>query len=198
MAENWKEDEKNRTHRWLMKHQVIMPPSGKLCWVHGPIFGVCSTLLISLNAVYNGIQSDMAVRAKIAMSEPSIPDTFWNRVEFVFMLLFTIELALRFIAGPKFFIIGCERLWNMFDAIVVVGALVEWVLAEAGSGGSSGIMALRTLRLVRILRVLRVAKDIPMIRNLRTIVFSLTNSVQSFVPAMLLLLMIIYVFGLSF
>merc|ERR1711974_16393 len=45
---------------------------------------------------------------------------------------------------------------------------------------------------------IRFAHHIPMVSNLKTMLHSLTNCVEAFMPALLLLCMVMYIFGLSF
>lgn len=79
-------------------------------------------------------------------------------VQNIILYIFTIEIALRFIASDSvksFFSDG----WNIFDlSLVLVGYIPETMFENA-----SAMMALRVLRVFRVLRLLRAAKEIKVI-----------------------------------
>jgi len=102
------------------------------------------------------------------------------------------------VAGFKYFWYGPERWWNLFDSIIVMSSLLEIVMVSVSNREASGLAAVRTVRLVRIVRIIRFTNHIPLLSNLRTMLHSLTNCAEAFTPALLLLSMVMYIFGLSF
>jgi len=61
-----------------------------------------------------------------------------------------------------------------------------------------GLTMLRFVRLIRIVRLLRFAKNIGMMRNFLSMLYHLNSALASFVPAVCLLLTVIYFFAILF
>ncbi|CAD8045308.1 unnamed protein product [Paramecium primaurelia] len=74
----------------------------------------------------------------------------------IFTVIFTIEMILKLLAFDTNYL---KDSMNIFDAIIVILSLIEWILSSAGndsSGGSfSAIQAFRTLRLFRLFKLAR-------------------------------------------
>lgn len=85
-------------------------------------------------------------------------DTTIKLIQKIILGVFTIEIALRFVAADNikaFFTDG----WNIFDlTLVIIGYIPETLFANA-----SMMMSLRVLRVFRVLRLLRTAKEIKVI-----------------------------------
>ncbi len=133
-----------------------------------------NTLIVSvilLNAALIGVGtyvSDPGTHAAIAV------------VEWFCVLIFVVELALRFAARESmraFFRDG----WNIFDLVIVIAALIP-------SANGIGPM----LRILRVFRVLRLVKTIP---ELRLIVNVLARSVVSMKHVALLAGILFYVYA---
>lgn len=106
-------------------------------------------------------------------------------IQFANLLVFTIEIILRFIACEKtktFFKDG----WNIFDLTLVIIGYLPDTLFES----SSAMLAFRVLRVLRVLRLLRVNKEI------KLIVSVLLKSVTSLFYNSLLFLIFFYLFAL--
>merc|ERR1712070_113526 len=98
-----------------------------------------------------------------------------------FCIFFTIELVLRAAHQRKAFLWGLERYWNAFDTLVVVSSIFEVCTDLMGVKVDLGMSTLRTLRVARIIRVLRSGTVYPILRNLKTMLYSLVGSGTSFV-----------------
>jgi voltage-gated sodium channel len=113
-------------------------------------------------------------------------DEMLNAIDFVILLVFTFELALKFFACglPKhwwrFFLNG----WNIFDFFVVAACY----LPTSWTGG-----AVAVLRLLRLLRVLKLFKAVP---QLQIIMSGLAQGMGSIVWIALLLGLMFYLFGI--
>lgn len=108
-----------------------------------------------------------------------------TNIQTLILYIFTIEIALRFIASDSvkaFFSDG----WNIFDlSLVLVGYIPESLFENA-----SAMMALRVLRVFRVLRLLRAAKEI------KVIVSVLIKSTSAMFYNVLLFCIFIYLFSI--
>ena len=125
------------------------------------------TGLILVNAVTLGMETDASWQASYG------PFLYW--VDKVILVIFTIELALKFFAYRlAFFRSG----WNLFDLAIVT---IAWV-------PTSG--ALAVLRALRILRVLRLISVVP---QMRRVVAAIGHSIPGMVSVVGVLGLIFYV-----
>lgn len=160
-----------------------------------PSFGHGSLLLILVNAVWIGIDTDLA-------DDPTKlhPDTlFWGNQ--LFCVLFTAEILVRFFAYRKckdFFKDPVMYKWNLFDGILVALMIFEdWVLAFIFSGSSSGAAALPPeMGILRLLRLLRLSRVFRMVPELGMMVQSMVAAARSVSSTMVLLVMLMYVYAI--
>lgn len=75
-------------------------------------------------------------------------------INYIFMVIFTIEAITKIIAQKKDYF---RDSWNIFDFTVVAGTIVILVLNWAGIGDSIAILGtiLRTLRIGRVFRLIK-------------------------------------------
>lgn len=107
-------------------------------------------------------------------------------VQTIILGIFTVEIALRFIASDgilNFFKDG----WNIFDlSLVLIGYVPESLASNA-----SAMMALRVLRVFRVLRLLRSAKEIKLIVNV------LIKSMSAMFYNLVLFLIFVYLYAIA-
>jgi len=113
------------------------------------IFGSC----ILINAFVIGIETDKR--------NPYLESQLgWDIVEWMFLVVFTIEMLMRFYHwGKRYFCDG----WNIFDFVLVSSGYFSVVIANIESQNEDGeqtsyagiFTTLRTVRLLRLFRVLR-------------------------------------------
>ncbi|CAK0889286.1 unnamed protein product [Prorocentrum cordatum] len=119
---------------------------------------------------------------------------------YVLTFMFAVEVVMRVLVlglhNPK------DRMWNVFDMIILVLALVEIALDIAvqilsGRGRNPfdhGGMA-KMLRLFRLTRLLRIVRTVRQLKPLRVLVHSIASASKSVFWALMLLVMIVYAFG---
>ena len=130
--------------------------------------------IIVLNAIVLGIETYVSV------DSPTF--TLLMRLNDAFYIVFLIELILRMVSYfPKplnFFRSG----WNIFDFVVIGGALVPAIRAQAE--------VLRLLRLARIVRLLRFLPDS------RVLIATLSKAFPSVFSMSVLVLLILFIYGM--
>lgn len=127
---------------------------------------------------------------------------------YIYGFLFTFELVMRALCHGKSLFCSTGWLWNVFDCFIVLFSLWEVVaaiLVEVSGGHQDtmvgGVTAVRIVRISRVTRMLRIAKIARLIRfmkGLRTLVASIAHTLKSLFWAMVLLLLIMYVFAILF
>lgn len=145
--------------------------------------------LILLNGVMVGIQTDYMARNDLE----DAPIGF-QVVEYLFCVVFTVELGLRLTAFQTRFFTMPQRSWNIFDFVIVTLQLVEIFMSIVAAGVGFSFNILRILRLVRVVRV---ARALRLIGELRTIVSSIAGSIKPLFWTGVLLFLIAYVIGVA-
>ena len=135
--------------------------------VEGRFVTIFITCLILINAVTLGLETNQATVSSFG------PALYW--IDKVILVIFTIELSLKFYAYRlSFFRSG----WNLFDLAIVT---IAWL-------PTSG--ALAVLRALRILRVLRLISVVP---QMRRVVSAIGHSIPGMVSVVGVLGLIFYV-----
>lgn len=156
-------------------------------------FNFALTMVIGLNAVTIGVQANEAIGDSFAAltgrPSRSLPLTVPDWVNVLFLIFFVIECMCRAYAERSDFIFGPQRCWNTFDLFLVISGLVE-VIAKTTS-----LSYARTLRLLRMVHVLQVIRMMRVFDVLRHMAYAILNSMFSMVWVMLVLLLMVYVYG---
>ena len=104
-----------------------------------------------------------------------------GNIDFVILLIFTLEISLKFLAADNAPLRVLQDAWNAFDFLIVLGS---WTL-----GGGMITM----LRLLRLLRVLKLVKAFP---QLQVIVSALMMGMASIGYIGVILVLVFYVFAI--
>eukprot|EP00929_Paragymnodinium_shiwhaense_P001140 TRINITY_DN101365_c0_g1_i1.p1 TRINITY_DN101365_c0_g1~~TRINITY_DN101365_c0_g1_i1.p1 ORF type:complete len:703 (-),score=151.88 TRINITY_DN101365_c0_g1_i1:123-2231(-) len=146
---------------------------------------------ILANTIFIGIQIDQKARALQDGSGESENTKGFMYTETVFALIFLLELLCRLIVFHKRF---CCSGWNLFDAVVVLSALLEECI-KYGIGGDTIAGKLSLFRLVRVfklLRTLRIIRVVRAFRELRIVLMSIITCVRQLFWTLCLLFTAIY------
>jgi hypothetical protein len=81
---------------------------------------------------------------------PAELNDFLEQVDTFFLILFSIEIMMLFLAQGKEYILN---MWNIMDAMVIIGSIVAKVTVSADSASAEDQANLSMLRLLRILRL---------------------------------------------
>eukprot|EP00929_Paragymnodinium_shiwhaense_P057032 TRINITY_DN28544_c0_g1_i3.p1 TRINITY_DN28544_c0_g1~~TRINITY_DN28544_c0_g1_i3.p1 ORF type:complete len:911 (-),score=170.62 TRINITY_DN28544_c0_g1_i3:229-2961(-) len=163
--------------------------------VASQMFEVLCGLVIVVNATYVGFQTQVEMQeAMTGESEPTnfVPtDCMWT-------LVFIAELILRFAAeGLVDFLIGDNSFWNWFDVCNVCTSIMDFMAVLLEIPLTAEVSVLRLARLARVLRILRMSGRIPVLKDLTTMLHSLTVSCGQIFPALLLFMLTVYIFGVA-
>lgn len=170
-----------------------------------------NALLIFLNSLFIGWQTEhMAQRAQsreLGSAADALPFAFFA-FQTAFCLAFLADLVLRcYVDGSRTFLYYSEdHHWNILDVVVVVFGIVDLcveliIISKADATSQSFTGNLTVIKLVRILRVARVARLIRIMkifRELRMMIASLIGCLKPLVWVTLVLVLILYVFGICF
>jgi len=120
-----------------------------------------------------------------------------SATNYVCTFLFTVEIMARLYAFRSDFFVY-ERIWNLCDVIILFLALVEVAMELIvdrnpylfDKGGTA-----KMLRILRLSRLLRLVRTFRHLKPLRMLVHSITYAAKSVFWAIMLLIMIVYAFG---
>uniref|UniRef100_A0A8D2J0C3 Voltage-dependent L-type calcium channel subunit alpha n=1 Tax=Varanus komodoensis TaxID=61221 RepID=A0A8D2J0C3_VARKO len=114
----------------------------------------------------------------------------------VFTGLFTVEMVLKIIAfKPKHYF--CDA-WNTFDALIVVGSVVDIAVTEVNVTplpGSSEDSSRISITFFRLFRVMRLVKLLSKGEGIRTLLWTFIKSFQALPYVALLIAMIFFIYA---
>mmetsp|Transcript_31174 Transcript_31174/g.72005 ORF Transcript_31174/g.72005 Transcript_31174/m.72005 type:complete len:584 (+) Transcript_31174:36-1787(+) len=171
--------------------------------VKSHICEVFFALMIVSNSVYLGVQLEWSSQNRDRTAERQ--STF-QVINIIYAVIFLLEVCLRLVAsGPTIYFCNPGWAWNWLDVFVVCSTWFELLVGFFDDGGSDGggisnsnLRLLRVIKVTRLARVLRVLRVVQYVRPLRTLMHCLIDTTKSFVWSLLLLLLMMYVFGLLF
>ncbi|XP_072847568.2 voltage-dependent L-type calcium channel subunit alpha-1F isoform X2 [Pogona vitticeps] len=108
----------------------------------------------------------------------------------VFTGLFTIEMVLKIIAfKPKHYFVDA---WNTFDALIVVGSVVDIAVTEVNSSEDSSRISITFFRLFRVMRLVKLLSKG---EGIRTLLWTFIKSFQALPYVALLIAMIFFIYA---
>lgn len=118
----------------------------------------------------------------------------WMALEAVFTIVFITELFVKFFAvGLREYVIGTDWHWNIFDSLVVIAAVVDFLNHAIRGGTSSGNLAmLRIVRLVRLMRLLKLLR-LKIFKELKLMIMGVFFGLRTLGWALILFLLVLYV-----
>jgi len=162
-------------------------------------FDLVCTIAIIVSAVLVGAEIDYRARNN------GVSHDIFLGLDISITIYFVFELLVRGAASGRSFFHDAERLWNMFDVLIIgftgVDIVVTLAMRTAGAERSGNYDFMKLLRLFRILRILRLTralrlKYVP--RELRKMCFAVQHSAPTLLWSMLLLILVMYTFGVFF
>lgn len=153
-------------------------------------------LILIINAITIGVQVNF-----MAHHDSRDPPTIFVCLDVLFCAVFLVELVLRVTAfGIKHFLTMNGWQWNVFDVIIVgFGVLDESAkLALKGSDVQETIDNFGVLRMLRLGRVIRLVRMVRLIPALKSMVYLIAASMQSFFWTAVLLIIFMYCVAVYF
>ncbi|KAM7115259.1 voltage-dependent L-type calcium channel subunit alpha-1C isoform 4-T4 [Molossus nigricans] len=124
-----------------------------------------------------------------------------NILNMLFTGLFTVEMILKLIAfKPKHYF--CDA-WNTFDALIVVGSIVDIAITEVNPAEHSQCSSLMTteensrisITFFRLFRVMRLVKLLSRGEGIRTLLWTFIKSFQALPYVALLIVMLFFIYA---
>ncbi|XP_041953728.1 calcium channel, voltage-dependent, L type, alpha 1F subunit [Alosa sapidissima] len=108
----------------------------------------------------------------------------------VFTGLFTVEMILKLLAlRIRHYFMDA---WNSFDALIVVGSVVDIVVTEFSSGEDSSRVSITFFRLFRVMRLVKLLSKG---EGIRTLLWTFVKSLQALPYVALLIAMIFFIYA---
>ncbi|CAE6951294.1 Cacna1c [Symbiodinium natans] len=176
------------------------------CWqslVNHPLFDWFFAMVVLLNAIFIGVD------VQLSIGSMEVRPVFIQVLQYCFTTLFTVELILRFIANGVHLFCQEDWMWSLLDVFIVATSLWEIVVdvvtaLEAVDSNVDKIAGVSSLKVFRIIRITRIVKTIQLMRvfrfvmAFRTLISSIIHTLKALFWALILLLMIVYVFAVLF
>mmetsp|Transcript_59785 Transcript_59785/g.166901 ORF Transcript_59785/g.166901 Transcript_59785/m.166901 type:complete len:527 (-) Transcript_59785:92-1672(-) len=162
-------------------------------------FDAATSVVIVCNTVYMGWAADQEIRHSLS-KQTSGAQGEAGAIEIAFTTFYTLELALKLYAFGSVLVLGRDRMWNIFDMVLVAQCLYEQVVSAIGKVGSGGgnMSFLRALRLLKMAKMLRMIRLVRSMRELRILLYAVLGSMKSMLWSLLLLLLVLFGFAVLF
>ncbi|CAK6963854.1 voltage-dependent L-type calcium channel subunit alpha-1D isoform X1 [Scomber scombrus] len=108
----------------------------------------------------------------------------------IFTVIFTVEMIIKLLAlrAHHYFIDP----WNSFDALIVVGSVLDIAVSEFSGKGESGKVSITFFRLFRVLRLVKLLSKG---EGIRTLLWTFVKSLQALPYVGLLIAMIFFIYA---
>jgi len=137
----------------------------------------------------------------MAYNNVSEPPLAFVVLRAVFMALFLVELLLRLLAERGQFFVSEDRVWNIFDLLLVIFSVSEFAFELTLAGPSKVAQNLVLLRVARVLRVMRIVRVLRVMRTfteLRIMIHSIFCAVKQLFWTAMLVIVIMYTVAVLF
>uniref|UniRef100_A0A8C1Z6J3 Voltage-dependent L-type calcium channel subunit alpha n=1 Tax=Cyprinus carpio TaxID=7962 RepID=A0A8C1Z6J3_CYPCA len=167
-----------------IKIYIPKNPSQLKFWkiINSSQFEYIMFLLILLNTLALAVQH---------YEQSKLFNSVMDILNMIFTTLFTVEMIIKLLAlRPYHYFIDA---WNSFDALIVVGSLVDIMIAEFS--GKEGESAKVSITFFRLFRVMRLVKLLSKGEGIRTLLWTFVKSLQALPYVGLLIAMIFFIYG---
>lgn len=195
---------KEREHRAFQQNQQEVRPILTRSLIAKAVDSLTFEVLIGAMIFGNCVLVGIEVQS-FAETHSLRPPGYIDVMGYMIYIVFFVELVLRVTShGPRHFFCQRESVgWSWFDAVVVATSTVDLLLtalvnSSASSTSVSNVRIFRLIKLARLMRIVRAARILRYVSALRMLIYSITVSLKSVMWALLLFLLIIYIFGIVF
>jgi len=180
-----------------------VPPNWAKRMVQHSAFDLVFTFVVLTNSIFIGVELQMA------LSHPGGSQTAVQTIQYLYTALFTIELLIRIAADGCHLFCGEDWAWGVLDLFIVLFSLWEvsldliyLIAAQDGQSGFwsgfSNLKAFRIIRITRLVKAVRLARIFRFVMAFRLLISSILHTLKSLFWALMLLVLIIYVFAVLF
>uniref|UniRef100_A0A8C1PLV6 Voltage-dependent L-type calcium channel subunit alpha n=1 Tax=Cyprinus carpio TaxID=7962 RepID=A0A8C1PLV6_CYPCA len=165
-----------------IKIYIPKNPSQLKFWkiINSSQFEYIMFLLILLNTLALAVQH---------YEQSKLFNSVMDILNMIFTTLFTVEMIIKLLAlRPYHYFIDA---WNSFDALIVVGSLVDIMIAEFSVWESAKV----SITFFRLFRVMRLVKLLSKGEGIRTLLWTFVKSLQALPYVGLLIAMIFFIYG---
>jgi len=157
-----------------------------------PYFEVCILILIILNGVAIGVQTEVSARR--VLSEEPVP---FRILELFFAVTFALEIGIRLWVMRLKFFFGPDVGWNIFDLLLVVLQLLTEMLEIIFHTGQTNISFMRVVRIFRLVRIVRLLRIVRYINELRMIITSVVCTMRHLFWTLVILFIMIFIIAIA-
>jgi len=156
-------------------------------------FHALTYLAVAANISWTCYQSDQGVRKALMHPQEDLPD-WWDTVDEVWAIIFSVEIILRLLAWRLWFFLTREWLWNCFDLFLVLLAVSTHVVGK--QAGGANFTFFRTMKAIRVIRMARVLRILNAFRELRKLMFSVVACLKTLLWCVVFLIVAMIFFSL--
>lgn len=156
--------------------------------VDNPYFNYMMGFILFLNAFFLALQVEFEATGVAS-------GALFDVAGALFIILYGIELLLRCRKYGRTFFLVEDRLWNLFDLMMLLLMIMDEMLKHVTASSGTMVDVFKLLRMGRALRLIRMVRLVPALRNM---VYLIIASMSSFVWAALLMLLMMFCFALYF
>jgi len=173
------------------------PDAHPLVWriVTHRSFELTVSFIILVNSIFIGVASEYAINNL----QDQAPWGIYG-MELFFHAFFVSELCAKVYVFRISFFIGRDLRWNNFDAFLVLAAMYDVITPALAMDDltNGNVTFLRSFRLLKLLKVFRLIRVLRFFRELRLMLYSIVESGNSLLWALLLVTITLYLFSLIF
>eukprot|EP00930_Biecheleria_cincta_P069134 TRINITY_DN56912_c0_g1_i1.p1 TRINITY_DN56912_c0_g1~~TRINITY_DN56912_c0_g1_i1.p1 ORF type:complete len:646 (+),score=74.70 TRINITY_DN56912_c0_g1_i1:39-1940(+) len=158
------------------------------------VYEISMSIVIGANAVAMGLSADFAA-----------DDLFWDMLDGVFCFCYVLEAISKLcFYGFGWYFLGPESLWNTFDLfcmlLSVVDSSITFAMVVSTPDADSPLGALTLIRILRLARLTRLIRALRfrIFKELRLMVGGVLSGIKVLGWAMVLLLLLVYIFAVAF
>eukprot|EP00929_Paragymnodinium_shiwhaense_P011750 TRINITY_DN11796_c0_g2_i1.p1 TRINITY_DN11796_c0_g2~~TRINITY_DN11796_c0_g2_i1.p1 ORF type:complete len:751 (-),score=212.70 TRINITY_DN11796_c0_g2_i1:111-2363(-) len=197
-------EEKRNAFKWtrnishsLSSTSVKNVVNGLQKFLESSLFDRLVATVIAVNVLVIGAETNWRIQN---LSGEGLWGDVWLAFHYIFSFIYFCELMLRLLVERMLFFSrkNADLRWNLFDLMLVLASTID-ILADltlqAWSPGGNSLSTVRLLRILRLLRIMRILRVMRFLKDLRAMVHGIIMSVRSLVWALILLILIMYVFA---
>jgi len=185
-----------RIKQWMWSRLTTLEAdhSSKLAaFVHSKFFEASIAIIILLSTASAVLEANFQSEHKSYDTTPSM-----QIAEQFFTWAFFVEVVLKVLVFRRDFFLGEELAWNIFDLVLVILGLVDFIMARSSSSGIGNTSFMRLARLLKVVKkITRLVRLLHAFADLRLILECISGVAQPLVWSVILLLGFMLIFSIA-